>query len=89
MKEAVELQAQKDICDEYKKMVVELENSLAAEKANFERKKGLLKKRLAEAEWLNSEYQHDINALKKQLKDKAKRLDFTEQELGKKEGTVQ
>ena len=56
MKEAVELQAQKEICDEYKKMVVELEKQLLAEKANFDRKKGLLKKRLAEAEWLNSEY---------------------------------
>ena len=59
-------------------MVVELEKSLAAEKANFVRKKGLLKKRLAEAEWLNSEYQHDINTLKKQLRDKADRLDFLE-----------
>ena len=56
MKEAVELQAQKEICDEYKKMVVELEKQLLAEKANFDRKKGLLKKRLAEADWLNSEY---------------------------------
>ena len=88
MKEAVELQARKEICDEYKKMVVELEKQLSAEKANFDKKKGILKKRLAEAEWLNSEYQHDINGLKKQIKEKQKRLDYIELELGKKEGSM-
>ena len=88
MKEAVELQAQKEICDEYKKMVVELEKQLSAEKANFDKKKGILKKRLAEAEWLNSEYQHDINGYKKQIKEKQKRLDYIELELGKKEGSM-
>ena len=51
-------------------MVVELEKQLLAEKANFDRKKGLLKKRLAEADWLNAEYQHDISTLKKQIKEK-------------------
>ena len=70
-------------------MVLELEKTLSIEKANFDRKKGLLKKRLAEAEWLNSEYQHDINTLKKQLREKATKLDTTVEELGKKEGTVQ
>ena len=88
MKEAVELEAQKEICDEYKKMVVELEKQLSAEKANFDKKKGVLKKRLAEAEWLNSEYQHDINGYKKQIKEKQKRLDYIELELGKKEGSM-
>ena len=65
---------------------------MQADKQAFEKKKGILKKKLAEAEWLNGEYSVEINTLKSQLKERNDKIEIIEKELGKKneefQGTV-
>ena len=43
---------------------------MQADKGNFEKKKGKLKKKLAEAVWLNDEYKEEIATLKSRLKER-------------------
>ena len=92
MKESMELTAQKEITNSYKTRLVELEDAMQADKQAFEKKKGILKKKLAEAEWLNGEYSVEINTLKSQLKERNDKIEIIEKELGKKneefQGTV-
>ena len=57
---------------------------MQADKQAFEKKKGILKKKLAEAEWLNGEYKVEINTLKSQLKERNDKIELIEKELGKK-----
>ena len=70
MKESMELSAQKEINATYKARLVELEDMMQADKGNFEKKKGKLKKKLAEAVWLNDEYKEEIATLKSRLKER-------------------
>ena len=65
----MELSAQKEINASYKIRLVELENIMQADKTQFEKKKGILKKKLAEALWNNDEYKEEITTLKSRLKE--------------------
>ena len=51
------------------------------EDQKFAKKKELLKKRIAESEWLNDEYKEEVKALKAQLATQGQRLAIVEKSL--------
>ena len=89
MKEALELSVQKELVISYQVRLDDLDMRYRTLETNSSKKKALLKKKLAETEWLNDEYKEEVKTLKSQFASQSERLCQVDKELEEKQAEFQ